>query len=152
MSKNWALAAAIVIASCFLAYLFQPENGPEPGGTSRPPPGGPPTEEKQTPGEEAGSTKKEPGNSSKKGRAENTIAGRIVATAPAETSAEPIPLPGAIISLLNQPPKTVKSDESGDFLLSPGARLSNDLQVRAAGYGTVTRLRVPAGIDDLVIR
>ncbi|MEE3200374.1 MAG: carboxypeptidase-like regulatory domain-containing protein, partial [Planctomycetota bacterium] len=152
MSKKWAPAAAIVIASCFLAYLFQPGNEPEPGGASRPAPGDPPTEEKQTPGEKAGPTKKEPGNSSKDNRSENTIAGRIVATAPAGASAEPIPLAGATISLLNQPRKRVKSAESGAFLLSPVARLANDLQVRAAGYGTVTRLRVPAGAADLLIR
>ena len=152
MSKKWAPAAAIVITSCFLAYLFQPGNEPEPGGASSPPPEGQPTEEKQTPGEETGSTKKEPGNSSQKLPAENTISGRIVAAAPAGASAEPLPLAGATISLLNQPRKSVKSAESGAFLLSPAARLANDLQVRAAGYGTVTRLRVPAGIEDLVIR
>ncbi len=152
MSKNWVLAAAIVIASCFLAYLFQPGNEPEPGGASSPAPGAQPTEEKQSPGEEAGSTKTEPGKSPGKDRAKNTLGGRIVAAAPAESSAEPSPLAGATISLLSQPRKSVKSAEDGAFLLSPVPRPSNDLRIRAPGYGTVTRLRVPAGTDDLVIQ
>lgn len=152
MSKKWALTAVMLIVICWLAYQLLRSGNEEPFDPVHPSPN-----DNSFPGgkkkdEDKGAAEKEPAGGRQTSRVEKIISGRIVAKERTDSPTAVTPVAGARISLLSAPTTDAASDGAGYFRLSPVALHSNDLLVRAAGYGVMTRLRVPAGVDDLVIR
>ena len=152
MSRKWSLTAVMLIIICWMAYLFLGNGNEEPLDPVRPSPidNSAPGEKKK--GEDKGAAEKEPAAGQKKSGVEKIISGRIVAEVVDEPRTAVAPVAGAIVSLLNASGTNATSAGNGYFRLSPVALHSNDLLVRAGGYGVVTRLRVPAGVENFVIQ
>ena len=156
MSKKWLAAAALLIICCCATYQLLRETPTRPNEAGdiprieNPAPAG----GKMGAGDAGSENRREVAAESAAPGLENTISGRVIAMGngnPAEARAA-LPVSGAVISLLNNPRVTTTTDDNGSFRLSPVAARASDLLIRAAGYGVAPRLRVPPGIEGLVIR